>query len=311
MRSCTKTLIRYETLPLEYPNVIGFTFAGVVKKVGPGVDGISIGDNVVAFRKSDKLNDPQHGAFSQYALADAKFVSKLLPGTALEAGAASIMNLKTVASALSIYSGLDQPSLSGNATPKHKKVLIYGGSSSCGGLGIRYALGAGYDVVTTSSPRNREYVESLGPQVIVDHTQSAQQIVETLHANGPYHAILDTIGVPSVTEIIAGYLSDNGGGSYCSLVPHSPDAKPVPENVERRFEVYTMVFGDSQYESFSKWFFEKLLPEGLATGIIVPTRPQWIKGGLEQAQHALDIMDNGEVSGHKLVLDPWAEAVMA
>ncbi|KAK4462687.1 chaperonin 10-like protein [Cladorrhinum samala] len=293
--------------PLSYPNILGFSFAGVVEKVGPGVEGFSVGDNVAAHRPHYKGNDPRFGSFQQYTLAAVATTSKLPSENLLEAGASAILNLATVASALSFFQGLDKPSLdkSAPAPSTGKKILIYGGSSSCGGLGITYAKAAGYTVVTTSSPRNRDYVSSLGPDVVIDHRQSPDQVAKEIEANGPYYRIWDTIGIPPVTNILAGYLGANGGGSYHTVIPVLPAANPIPENVKVEFQPYSAIFYNPANEEFRKWFYGTLLPQGLASGVIVPTPSQWVKGGLPSTQQALDLLSSFQVSGHKLILDPW------
>lgn len=260
---------------------------------------------MAVIRPHDKLNDPRFGAFQQYALGCADTTAKLPASAMLESGASAVLNLATVTAACSFFLGLDRPSLDGPKAPTGKRVLVYGGSSSCGGLAVRYAAAAGYQVVTTSSPRNHDYVASLGPVAVINHCQSSEEVIAELRAQGPYYRILDTIGVPSVTDIIAGYLSSTGGGSYNTLVPVLPGAKPIPDNVECRFESYSWIFDNPEHEEFRKWYYDVLLPQGLASAVIIPTRSQWISGGLENAQHALDLMGRGEVSGHKLMMDPW------
>lgn len=296
--------IRIEVHPLTYPNILGLSFSGVVESVGPGVGRFSKGDNVAVARPHDKANDPRFGSFQQYALACADTTAKLPSSEFLESGAKVIVNLATVTAACSHFLGLERPGLDEPKAPRGERILIYGGSSSCGGLAIRYAIAAGYEVVTTSSPKNHEYVASLGPAVVIDHTSPPEEVVRNLHSHGPYHRILDTIGVPPVTNIITEYLSV-GGGSYNTLIPVFPGTNPIPTNVERRFESYGWIFNNPEHGEFKKWFYEALVPQGLESGVIVPTPSQRVDGGLASTQHALDLMDRGQVSGHKLVLEPW------
>ncbi|KAF7186104.1 Dehydrogenase azaJ [Pseudocercospora fuligena] len=294
---------RFEVHPIKYPHILGFSFAGTVQAVGPDAEGFAKGDRITTLRPHSKLNDNRFGAFQQYALASVHSSAKLLPNTTLEAGAATILNLATITAAFSVFQGLNRPSLSDSPSSKGQKILVYGGSSSCGGLAIRYAAAAGYEVVTTSSPKNMNDVASLKPNVIIDHTKPAGEVVKALQGHGSYYRILDTIGVPSVTKILADYLSSVGGGSYNTLIPVLPGTDPLPDNVERKFESYGWAI--SQDESLQEWFYNKLLPKGLESGIIVPTKPRWIEGGLHATQRALDMMHNGEVSGCKFILSPW------
>ncbi|KAK4166874.1 chaperonin 10-like protein [Cladorrhinum sp. PSN259] len=293
--------------PLSYPNILGFSFAGTVEKIGTDVQVFSVGDSVTTHRPHYKGNDPRFGAFQQYALAAVATTAKLPFDALLEAGASAILNLATVASALSFYLGLDRPNLdkSSIVTSQGKKILIYGGSSSCGGLAVTYAKAAGYDVVTTSSPKNYDYVTSLGADVVIDHRQNSDEIAKQIQAHGPYHRIWDTIGIPPVTNILTSYLAANGGGSYHTVIPVLPDPNQIPKNVRVEFQPYSAIFYNPANEAFRKWFYDTLVPQGLASRVIVPTPSQWVKGGLSSTQQALDLLSSGQVSGHKLVLNPW------
>lgn len=223
---------------------------------------------------------------------------------ALEDGATAILNIAAVTSALHVHLGLGLPSLSGTISPNSKKVLIYGGTSSCGGLAIKFASTAGYGVVTTSSPKHKSYVQSLSPGHIIDHIQTPDALLAEIEQQGPYDAIFDTIGTPPVTNLLYDYLSSVGGGSYNTIIPLSGAEKPIPPKVERKFAPYNFIFADLKYEKLARWLYKEYVPKGLESGLILATRPQLVEGGLEEVQHALDLMDRGQVSGHKLILYP-------
>lgn len=279
------------------------SFAGIIESVGPDVADFKIGDRVATIRDGPKAADPRFGAYQQYALASQTSTSKLAAGVTIESGATSILNLAAVAAALSIYMGLDRPSLASKAETNGKRILIYGGSSSSGGLATSYATAAGYEVITTSSPQNKAFVQSLGPSAIIDHSLASNDVLNAIRSHGPYDAIFDTIGLPSVADLLAEYLNSIGGGTYYSLL--APE-KPLPDNVQCKFAPYSLALDKLEHQEFRAWFYNKLVPRGLETGIIVPTKPQWIDGGLGLAQQALNLMMDGRVSGRKLLIDPSA-----
>ncbi|MCJ1250091.1 hypothetical protein MMC30_007317 [Trapelia coarctata] len=297
---------KFGTYPIPYPDILGTSFAGLVESVGPDVATFQKGDKVAAIRIGKNIVNPHFGAFQKYGLATISSTAKLLPSTPLPEAAAVILNLCAVVSALSIHLSLARPPLSGAPEPQGKKVLIYGGSSASGQLAVKYATSAGYTVVTTSSPQNREFVTSLGPAYIIDHTLPPADIVAELNAQGPYHKIFDTIGLPPVTDIMVEYLSSLGGGSYNTFIPLLGSEKPIPENVERKFAPYSWAFEEDAHKHVAKWFYEEYVPQGLENGLIVPNRLEVIEGGLGKIQDALDLMLRGGVSGKKLVMDPWA-----
>jgi NADPH:quinone reductase-like Zn-dependent oxidoreductase len=291
-------------MPIPYPNILGMSFGGTIESIGSDVSNLQKGDKVAVFRSAAGAGDLRYGAYQQYALATASFVAKLPSSVPIEKGAAVITNLPVAVSALSVYLGLDRPTLTSNATPKNKKVLIYGGSSSVGGFAVNYANAAGYDVVTTSSPSNNAFVQSLKPAKIIDHTQAQPTVVSALKENGPYEAIFDPISLPASTAIISEYLSSVGGGKYYTTLPHMSDA-PIPSNVERIFQDYTSAFEEEANADLKQFVFSEWIPKGLESGAVVPTRLRFVEGGLASAQSALDSLIGGKVSGAKLALRPW------
>lgn len=277
----------------------------MVEQIGPAVTAFKPGDKVAVNRCSKTLGDPRFGAFQQSALALVNSSSKLDQNTDLAAAAAVIINLAAVVSALSIHMNLTRPSLSGvSAPPTRGKLLVYGGSSSCGGLAIKYAVDAGYTVITTSSPQNYAFVSTLGAATIIDHTQPANKILAELREHEPYDAIFDSIGLTPVTNILGELLTPKGG-AYNTLIPLNGDEKPLPANVERKFAPYSWALEEEANAGIARWFYEEYVPKGLASGQIIPTRQEIVEGGLGKVQEVLDRMGAGAVSGHKLVMNPW------
>jgi len=298
---------RFATHLIPYPNILGFSYAGTVESIGPDVPNFKPGDRVASIRTGPRSADPRFGAYQQYALASASSTARLPQNVPLESAASTIMNLAAVTSALTLFLGLERPIIDGKtAEQRTEKVLIYGGSSSNGGLAVRYARAAGYQVVTTSSPKHREYVESLDPQVVLDHGKVAVELATDIKANGPYHQVFDTIGLPPVTDMLVEYFASLGGGVYHTLIPPLGGEKPIPDSVQRKFAPYSFSLEEPANKELKEWFYDTLVPKGLESGAIVPTRPQWVEGGLKNVQTALDLMADGAVSGHKLVMDPWA-----
>ena len=298
---------RFETHPISYPNILGQSFSGVIETVGSGVTDLSPGDRVAVLRPHHVASDPRFGSYQRFALASAGSTSKLRACTSLEDGAATIVNLATVTSALTVYMGLLRPSLAAHPPQRRGKILIYGGSSSCGWLATSYAKSSGYSIVTTSSPKNHGLVQTLGPDHIIDHTQSPNAILNDLIAYGPYDKIFDAIGLPPVTTLLTRYLSSLASPQkYHSVVPLLGGEEPMPETIQRVFAPYSQAFEEPQNAELKRWFFEELLPRGLESGHIKPTPVRKVEGGLERVQEALDMMARSEQSCEKLILDPWA-----
>jgi NADPH:quinone reductase-like Zn-dependent oxidoreductase len=170
----------------------------------------------------NKAKDSRYGAFQKYALAEEFVTSKLAGNTSFEDAAATVLDLATAVAALIVHMGLDCVPIGGPETPNGKRILIYGGSSSIGGLAMRYANDAGYEVVTTSSLRNEAFVSSLGAKVVIDHTQSPVSLIAALKSHGPYEATMDCISTPPVDAIMVKVLGEIGG-TYCAMIPQMSD----------------------------------------------------------------------------------------
>ncbi|MCJ1260582.1 hypothetical protein MMC22_000444 [Lobaria immixta] len=254
----------------SFPTILGTSFAGTVQNVGPDVTTFQPND-IVAVNRSDKtLSDARYGVFQKFVVTSTNTTAKLSPNASLPSAAATIINLAT------------------------------GGSSSCGGLGIKYASDAGYTVITTSSPQNRDFVASLGAAEVIDHTQSLDEVVAQLEAYGPYYGILDLISKPETHRIWAKLLADKGGLVYGTL----PNAKPdtFPPNVEYKFLPYSWVLEDKKHSDWARWFYDEYVPQGLQSGQIIPTRHILLEGGLEKVQESMDKLASEGISGHKYVL---------
>lgn len=287
--------------PIQYPAILGSSFGGIVEAVGPGVTRFKVGDHV-AVKKSSTGN--QYGAYQQYALAVEDTAVKLSEDVTVEAAASVIANIATVVGALTARGGLDKASL-GRVSAKGKKILVYGGSSNLGSLAIQYATSAGYTVVSTSSPQNNAFVSTLGAAKIVDHTLPQEEVVSALKTEGPYEFAFDAVSLSPTISTVAAVLAAQGGGKlYAVLPPQAPET--LPKNVETIMDSYSAVLEKPEQVELRKWLYETYLPQGLASGKIVPSRLEKSKGGLKGLNDALDRLSKG-VSGIKLIANPFED----
>ncbi|TMW61344.1 hypothetical protein Poli38472_012535 [Pythium oligandrum] len=147
----------YPTRPTaEKPLRLGFDGAGSIAEVGSEVTDFQVGDDVVV------LTDfAVTGTFAEYLTLDAEFVVHKPKSLSLHEAA----GLPLVG--ISSYQAL----LAGKVSAGDR-VLIIGGSSATGAVGIQLAkeLGASF-VATTASMRNIDFVKSFGPDQVIDYTQ--------------------------------------------------------------------------------------------------------------------------------------------
>ncbi len=170
---------------LTFPAVIGSDVAGEVVEVGADVTRLRPGDRVLghALGLERSRNRAAEGAFQKYAVLLRHMVSPIPDELSFEQAAALPLALSTAATGLFQEDHLALPLPTGDPTDREQTVLVWGGSTSVGSNAIQLARSAGYRVLATASPRNFDYVRSLGAEAAVDyHSRAAVQ--EIIHALG-------------------------------------------------------------------------------------------------------------------------------
>ncbi len=140
---------------------------------------------------------------------------------------AAVLPLSISNGAAGLFHILKLPLPSLDPKPVEKKILIWGGSSSCGSTAIQLAVAAGLTVVTTASAKNHEYVKSLGASYAFDHKDPkvVEKILEILK---PGDLVLDSIGLG--TDVVCGEILGKIGGGILPTVRWP--VGPYPENVK-------------------------------------------------------------------------------
>ena len=72
---------------------------------------------------------------------------------------------------------------------KDKKILIHGGAGGIGSIAIQLAKHLGAHVATTVSANDKQFVQQLGADQIIDYKK--ENFEDVIH---DYDAVLDTIG---------------------------------------------------------------------------------------------------------------------
>ncbi|HUO11264.1 MAG TPA: zinc-binding alcohol dehydrogenase family protein [Caulobacteraceae bacterium] len=156
---------------IKYPFVLGSDLAGEVAAVGDGVDGVKVGDRVlaVAAGMGKERNRASEGAFQAYTVVLSRLTTVIPEHVSYEEAAVVPLGLTTAACGLfqSDLLALELPGPS--PKPRDRWVIIWGGATSVGSNAIQLAVAAGYGVVATASPRNFDYVRSLGAAYAFDY----------------------------------------------------------------------------------------------------------------------------------------------
>lgn len=229
-------------------------------------------------------------------------ISKVPDDVDLQVPASLMMNLTCVVGLFSGRLRLERPHLDGTQTEKKdKKILVYGGSSSFGGMSVGYLSQAGYRVVTTSSLRNWKFVEGLGAETVVDHTQEREKLIEELVSYGPYDVIVDFVSVASTLAVTGRVVEAQGGGRLFTM---QPGREELPECVERVFEPYSESLYEERNRQLQEWLMNEYLPQGITRGLIKPLPVEKIGDGLKGLNDGMVKMLETS-SGVRYVVDPW------
>ena len=151
--------------------VLGVVHAGVVESPGPGVTGISVGDEVAG------MTGAAMGAHAELAAVRADRLVPVPAWVALTDAAAVIFGGTT---ARHVLRDLAAPG---------RRVLVNGGSGAVGSAAVQVAHLAGAHVTAVCSEPNADLVRSLGADEVVDHARTS---VHDLPAT--YDVVLDAVG---------------------------------------------------------------------------------------------------------------------
>ena len=291
------SLQSFAWLPLNYPTILGSDVAGEVVAVGPEVTRFKQGDRVVGHAVGLGTKRNQHNAFQAYTILQTNMASEIPDSISFESAVVIPLGCSTAASGLfqDTHLGLQFPT-EPPQKPTGKTVLIWGGASSVGSNAIQLAVAAGYEVVTTASPKNFEYVKKLGASEVFDYKDPA---------------ISDRLVSCFKAKTIAGALDCVGGDAWtiCMDVVHKSTGTKFVSTTKRGFpdppEGVTVkhIFGTTPKDNeVGKAVYADFLPKALKAGTFMPAPEPLIAGkGLESVQGAVDLHKKG-VSAAKVVV---------
>ncbi|OZM70381.1 Zn-dependent oxidoreductase [Amycolatopsis antarctica] len=289
---------------LNFPAVVGSDVAGVIVEVGPGVTRLRPGDRVVgaAGGIEQNRNRAAEGAFQRYVVLKQSMTATLPDDLSFEQAAVLPLAVSTAASGMFQHDHLALPLPTIDAEDRRETVLVWGGSTSVGSNAIQLARHAGYRVVATASPRNFDYLRSLGATATVDY-----------HNRTAADELIDAIG----DSPLAGTLAIGNGSlkptlTIASAVPGSrriASAQPAlltrVSSLLRRhkgIQVSSIWGGSLKDNEVGPGIYVDFLPAALAKGTYQAVPNHVIVGaGLDKIPDALDQLRKG-VSAKKLVV---------
>lgn len=314
---------------IKYPCVLGSDLAGEAVAVGSGVTHVKVGDRVLAMAagSAKQRNRASEGAFQAYTIVLERLTTVIPDDLSYVEAAVVPLGLTTAACGLFQRDllALEFPSAASKA--RGQWVIICGGATSVGSNAVQLAVAAGYNVVATASPRNFEYVRSLGAAHVFDYksTELVRDVVEALHGKevmgaqaigaGSTGDCFDILALCQGRKFIA---SCSSPAPFDTMFKGSRPTLPVVFNIlqatarsvlrsrtkSRRLGVTEKFYDASSVidNEVGRYIYQNYLGEALASGKFRPAPPPRVVGtSLSAIQSALDIQRKG-MSAAKVVV---------
>ena len=313
---------------LSYPAVVGSDVAGEVVEVGEGVTRFRVGDRVLghAVGVEKSRNAAAEGAFQAYSLLVEHMTAPIPQSLSFAQAAVLPLGLSTAACGLFQKDLLALEPPSATPTAQGQTLLVWGGSTSVGGNAIQLGVAAGYDVITTASPKNFDYVRGLGASQAFDYRSrtAVGDIILALRGRrlagalaigaGSIGACIDVAGgcagrkfVAVATPPAAFDRVPRGRGRIAALAPAVIEmlaANAALALLARIKGVKTrMIWGGSLLENeVGPMIYADFLPRALSEGRYQAAPPPLVAGeGLNAIPNALDRLGRG-VSAQKVLV---------
>ena len=314
---------------LSYPTVLGSDVAGEVVEVGRAVTRFSVGDRVLGHAVgSDKdSNRAAEGGFQQYTVVLERMAAPIPDAMPFQDAAVLPLSVSTAACGLFQADQLGLRYPSANAGPTGQTLLVWGGSTSVGSSAVQLAAAAGYEVITTASPRNFDYVKSLGASQVFDY-RSPSVVADIITAfRGRTLAGAIAFGTTSFASCVRIVGACEKGRKFVSVASPPVSFDGLAAGHGRRLEFLRLplrlvastaalqvrarfhgigtrfIFGTTlKANEVGTAIYRDFLPDALAEGRYVAAPPPFVAGhGVQDFQHAMDIQLKG-VSAAKVVV---------
>ena len=261
--------------------------AGVIESVGPGVDSARVGERVWTYGATASRST---GTCAEYTLLTADQTVPLPPDTDFAAGAC--MGIPAMTAHFGVFGG---------GPVRSKTVLVHGGAGGVGYYAVQWAVWGRATVITTvSSPEKAERAAEAGAHYVINYRGEdvAARVGEITGGRGVDRIVDVAFGVNLRTNIDC--IAPSGSiASYGSDVVREPIV-PFYELMYRNVRVHPfLVFRLSPEEKHAAIAD---ITTTLQTGYLRHHIAHRL--GLEEAARAHEMLEDGELSGGKIVIEP-------
>ena len=211
-------------MDVQFPITIGWDVAGVVESQGIDAADFQPGDEVISYGRKDFLHG---GSFAEYIALPVRLLARKPKALSWEQSAGLPLT------GLTAYQVLNRLGLQRGET-----LLIHGGSGGVGTMGIQIAVERGARVIATASPKNHDYLRSLGAEP-VSYGEGLAERVRQLAPDG-VDVVADFVG--GVLEVTLAVLRDRGrhasiadskaarhGGTWMWVRPYAEDLQALAD----------------------------------------------------------------------------------
>lgn len=205
-----------DKIPLPFPVTLGGDFSGIVSKVGDGVSGVAVGDQVFGIANPLKGGS---GSTAEFVVARTGNIAKK-PTSVDHVNAAALPLAGT-----SALQGIEEHMHIG----KGQHILIHGGAGGIGSLAIQIAKARGAFVAATASTDDAAFVKEIGADMVIDYKRE-----DFTRIVSGYDAVFDTAGGDIANRSIPVV---KPGGIVVSMT-----GQPDPE-IARRYQVTAIAQG--------------------------------------------------------------------
>ncbi|MEK9524159.1 NADP-dependent oxidoreductase [Streptomyces sp. NPDC087908] len=257
--------------PTTFPAVPGLEFAGTVDRLGEGVTGLAVGDEVFGWTKT--------GAYAQYAIAD--IVAPKPAGLSWE-----------VAASLPVAGETAQRVLDLLGVRAGETLFLHGAAGVVGSVGVQLAVAAGITVIGSASEANHAHLRALGA-IPVAYGDGLAGRVRAAAPDG-VDAVFDAAGhgvLPIAIELLGG-AGPEGARAATERIVTIADS-----DAEKYGIVFSGVLGDPEAVRAGLAAHARAAAAGTLTVRHAATLP------LKEAARAQELSESGHARG-KLILVP-------
>jgi NADPH:quinone reductase-like Zn-dependent oxidoreductase len=291
-------------------SILGCDYAGTVHRVGAQAKGDwRVGDRIAGVVHGGIY--PDRGSFAEYLKIDGDLAWKIPKNVSDETASTFGVSATTAMQALQLVLKFPWPDTQHSESSTRGTILIYSGATSASIFAIQLAKIAGYEVVTTCSPRSNDLVKGYGADAVYDYRDP--KALEAIFAAYPRLSLaFDGFSEGESNKFCCQAVAQNKG----TVVSLNPMAKSTSKEVTlHSILMYTLFgrefgllqpigpkFAASLEDRAGLAKFYALLPGLIESGSLKPPPIQEQGTGFDKIAPGLDLLRQGKVPGRKLVV---------